>query len=256
MQSNLVRNSEKSKKIPLRSIVVVPFIIQIFAAVGLTGYLSLRNGQKAVNNLASQLQTEVSERINQHLDSYMNIPQKVVRVSADTIEMSLLDLDNREQVGQFFWNKLNSFDIGYILFGFETGNYIAAGHFFGDERITVDEVFPEAYDGSNHVFSWSTDSEGKRVELIYDSGEFIAKNEGWYKEAAGSEPGALIWSSVYNWLIEPYNLSIAVSHPIYNEENELIAVIAAEQQLAKISDFLQQLKISPKSNLLLKEMVC
>ena len=243
--SELTANTQAySKKIPLRLILVVPFILQIVAAVGITGYLSLRNGQKAVNDLANQLRTEVSQRIDQHLDSYMAIPQKVVRVSSDSIEMNLLDLQDREKLGQFFWNKLNLFEIGYILFGFETGNYLAAGHFFGDERITIDEVFPEHYDGSNHLYSWAVDSVGRRTEVIYDSGEFVAKNEGWYTEAVKAEKGKLLWSSVYNWLIPPFNLSIAVSHPIYDQNNNLIAVIAAEQQLAQISDFLRHLKVS------------
>ena len=233
-----------SQKISLRLILVLPFILQIIVAVGITGYLSLRNGQKAVNNLASRLRTEVSQRIDQHLDSYMTIPQKVVRISSDTIEMDLLNLQDTKKLGQFFWNQLNLFEIGYILFGFQSGNYIAAGHFFGDERITIDEVFPEHYDGSNHLYSWEVDSKGKRTKVIYDSGEFVAKNEGWYKEAAKAEKGKLLWSSVYNWLIPPFNLSIAVSHPIYDQNNNLIAVIAAEQQLSQISDFLRSLKVS------------
>jgi len=51
---------------------VIPFVLQVSAAVGLIGYLSVRNGQQAVNDLASQLRGEVSDRIHQHLDSYLN----------------------------------------------------------------------------------------------------------------------------------------------------------------------------------------
>ncbi|BDA69207.1 hypothetical protein RIVM261_058700 [Rivularia sp. IAM M-261] len=36
-----------ARKLPLRLILVVPFIVQIFAVVGLVGYLSFKNGQKA-----------------------------------------------------------------------------------------------------------------------------------------------------------------------------------------------------------------
>ncbi|NEU81847.1 hypothetical protein [Nostoc sp. UIC 10630] len=39
-------------RLPLRSLLIVPFVLQIFAAVGLTGYISLRNGQKAVNDVS------------------------------------------------------------------------------------------------------------------------------------------------------------------------------------------------------------
>ncbi|MGB8689743.1 MAG: hypothetical protein WCD53_20730 [Microcoleus sp.] len=47
------------EKPPLGVVLIVPFVLQIVGAVGLVGYLSFRNGQKAVNNLASQLMSEV-----------------------------------------------------------------------------------------------------------------------------------------------------------------------------------------------------
>ncbi len=241
--SSQTSSSWLSQKIPLRQILIIPFIIQIFAAVSLTGYLSLRNGQKAVNDLASKLRTEASQRIDQHLDSYMEIPHKVVQNNFDLIDMGLLKLENKEQLGQFFWKQLKLFNIGYILFGFQTGDYVAAGYLFSDERITVDELAPQEYRGSTHLFSWEIDEQGKRTKIIQDNGEFIAKNEGWYLEAATQNKP--VWSHVYNWLVEPYNLSIAFSSPIYDKNQKLIAVIAAEQRLSQISDFLRHLKVSP-----------
>ncbi|MFB8798101.1 MAG: hypothetical protein U7126_28615 [Microcoleus sp.] len=47
------------EKPPLGVVLIVPFVLQIVGAVGLVGYLSFRNGQKAVNNLGSQLMSEV-----------------------------------------------------------------------------------------------------------------------------------------------------------------------------------------------------
>lgn len=67
-------------KVTPRIILVVFFFLQIFAAVGLTAYLSLRNRQKTVNQLASQLRTEVSDRISQQLDHYLAIPYQIVKV--------------------------------------------------------------------------------------------------------------------------------------------------------------------------------
>ncbi len=63
--------SQQKKGLPLPLILVVPFVLQIFAAVSITGYLSFRNGQKAVNDLATQLQEEVSDRVSLHLDNYI-----------------------------------------------------------------------------------------------------------------------------------------------------------------------------------------
>ncbi|NDJ22385.1 response regulator [Nostoc sp. B(2019)] len=241
--SGQVSSSSKSKKVSLRLILVFPFVLQIVAAVGLTGYLSLRNGQKAVSDLVSRLQSEVSKRIEQRLDSYMEIPHKVIQLNSDVIEMGLINLENREQLGQFFWKRLNSFNIGYILCGFPTGDYLATGYLFSDQRITIDELSPKKYNGSNHLYSWATDNQGKRIKIIQDNGEFIPQNEGWYLEAI--KQGKPVWSPVYNWLVEPFNLSIAASLPIYDSNKNLIAVIAAEQRLSQISDFLRHLKVSP-----------
>ncbi len=54
----------------LRTILVIPFVLQIFAAVGLVGYLSFRNSQQAVNHLAHQLIREASLRSQPKLHRY------------------------------------------------------------------------------------------------------------------------------------------------------------------------------------------
>ncbi|QYO62189.1 hypothetical protein [Leptolyngbya sp. 7M] len=57
-------------KFPLRVTLVVPFVLQILAVVGLVGYLSFRNGQRAVNDLATQLRSEVTARIEAELKTW------------------------------------------------------------------------------------------------------------------------------------------------------------------------------------------
>ena len=64
-----------SRKLRLRTALVVPFILQIVAAVGLVGYLSFRSGHRAINDLANQLQKEVNNRVNHHLETYLKMPQ-------------------------------------------------------------------------------------------------------------------------------------------------------------------------------------
>ncbi|MEL6815681.1 MAG: hypothetical protein AAFP03_12820, partial [Cyanobacteria bacterium J06598_3] len=67
--STQVTNSQGTKQLPLRWVLVVPFVLQIVGAAGLVGYLSVRNGQQAVETLVSKLQSEASDRIDQHLNS-------------------------------------------------------------------------------------------------------------------------------------------------------------------------------------------
>lgn len=52
-----------SGKVPLRVILVVPFVVQTFTIVGLVGYLSYRSGKDAVNDLSSQLRRALKKQL-------------------------------------------------------------------------------------------------------------------------------------------------------------------------------------------------
>ncbi len=67
--------TRKRRALPLQIVLVVPFVLQIFGAVGLVGYLSFKNGQRAVNDLAEQLMDRTSDVVDEHLKSYLSIPQ-------------------------------------------------------------------------------------------------------------------------------------------------------------------------------------
>jgi len=243
-QDSLIVNN---KKVRLRSILIVPFLLQIIAAVGLTGYLSLRNGQKAVNELANQLSQEVSNRIDLHLDSYMDTASKVVKNNRDAFDLDLLSIDDTEQISKYFWQQVYNFDLGYVLLGTKSGIHLGSGHFFGDERVTIDVVNKQKF-GNGNLYVYNTDDQGNRQEVIVDAGDtivdgqFSLQNEAWFKEAV--EKGTANWSSVYNWAVEPYPLSVATSRPVYDQNKQLMGVVAVEQQLSQISDFLQNLKVS------------
>lgn len=69
-------------RVPLRMMIAVPFVLQICAVVGLVGYFSWRNGQKTVSNFALQLSIQVTERIERHLQSYLNTPHLFHQINA------------------------------------------------------------------------------------------------------------------------------------------------------------------------------
>jgi hypothetical protein len=48
-------------KLPLPLLLIIPFVVQIFAVVGLIGYLSFQNGRAAVDDLANALIDETKQ---------------------------------------------------------------------------------------------------------------------------------------------------------------------------------------------------
>jgi signal transduction histidine kinase/FixJ family two-component response regulator len=237
-------STKNSRKTSLRLILVTPFVLQIFAAVGLTGYLSLRNGQQAVNNLVSRLQTETSTRIDQHLDSYMAKSHQILQANWDAANLGLLNVKDTQKLGHYFWRQVQTSDVGYIIYGGQDGRFAAAGKYFEDGSITIDEISLEQH-GDDHVYIYKTDAQGNRTQLALDNGKYNFQREAWYQAAA--QQGKLLWSPIYQWEVTPFPLNIAVSRPVYDKNRKLLGVLAVEQRLSQVSDFLRQLKVSPSS---------
>jgi signal transduction histidine kinase/DNA-binding NarL/FixJ family response regulator len=236
-------------KLSLRSLLIVPFVLQIFAAVGLTGYLSFRNGQQAINNLATRLRSEVSLRIDQHLETQLDTARNLAQTNGDAIDLKLLDPSYPAALGQFFWKQLKLHNIGYIGFAYTTGDFAGAGRFFEDGRVTVDEVSRQR-NGNFNWYIYNTNSQGERTTLAINNGRYIAKEEGWYTEPVRA--GQPLWT-VYQWQSPPYTLSISANRPVYDQNKKLIGVVGVDQRLSQISDFLRELKVSPSGKTFILE---
>ncbi|TYQ28239.1 HAMP domain-containing protein [Pseudanabaena sp. UWO311] len=67
--------------ISLRLLLVVPFIMQIVAAVSITGYVSLRNGQQSVQDLTGQLRETTTKQISYYLQGYLSAPHQINQIN-------------------------------------------------------------------------------------------------------------------------------------------------------------------------------
>lgn len=234
-------------KVPLQTILVVPFVLQIIAAVGLTGYLSLRNGEKAVNNLAAQLRTEVSDRVRQHLDTYLTIPHQINQINAGAIEQGLIDVTNLRSLGRYFWKQMRVFkEFGYINFGNPQGDFVGI-YRAPDDSLRIDFI-EQAYIGK--YYGYATDNQGNPTKrIIVDDFDF--RVDSWYTNAV--KIGHPLWSEIYTWDDDPSIVSISASYPIYDKDKSLVGVIGIDYVLSLLSDFLRQLSVSPSAEIFILE---
>ncbi|MGL5058501.1 MAG: ATP-binding protein [Microcoleus sp.] len=233
--------------LPLRTVLIVPFILQIFAAVGLTGYLSFRNGQQAVSDLANRLSTEVSDRIEQHLDSYLATPQQINQINASAIELGQINPQNLPKLGHFFWKQMQVFNVGYIIYAAPEANYAAAGYFLDPEDIIIDEISANT---RGKCLTYATDSQGNRTKLRY-SYDYDPRKEPVYINAARA--GKPIWGKIVSWDGFPEILSISAGYPIYKSNRTLKGVLSVDLRLSQISDFLRKLAVSPSGKVFIIE---
>ena len=230
--------ANKTKAFPLQLVLIVPFIVQIFGAVGLVGYLSFQNGQKAVNDLADQLINRDSDLVNQHLNAYLSIPQKLVQTNADAIEMGLLDVRDRKTAGKAFWKQMQTYDLTFMGYGLTTGEGVGAIRYDG-KTLTIEDWGSKL---PNNADTYATDNQGNRTRVMgsYDYNNFT---ESWYTEPL--KVGKSTWSRVYVWNSPkgPY-ITASAGRPIYDAQKQLLGVFGADIHLSKLSDYLRNLEVS------------
>ena len=113
---------------PLRTLLISSFVLQILSVVGLVGYLSFRAGQKSVNDLANQLQDEISVRVQQKLDAYLSIPPLINQININAFDSGMLAIDEAQKIEDFFYQQVQTFEsISYIFISNNRGAIIAPG---------------------------------------------------------------------------------------------------------------------------------
>ena len=229
----LAKTNQRSPKLSLHLILTLSFALQILATVGLVGWLSFRNSQKAVDNLAAQLGSHVSSHIAHHLEDYLSIPQQINQTNRDAIALEMLDPADLESMGRFFFKQIKMFDVSYINYGDRAGNLV------GVER-KQDGSFGIDFAERGTIFEYAADKNGDRLQLL-NSYDYDHRRESWYSDAVeASQP---IWSQIYQWDGMPEVLSISASYPLYNANNQLVGVLGVDRVLKDISSFLRQGKI-------------
>ncbi|MGK7920370.1 MAG: ATP-binding protein [Trichodesmium sp.] len=224
------------RKIPLYLILTTQFAAQVIAIVSLVGYLSYRTGQKSVKQLADQLMGEQGSRIVQHLDSYLGKAQEINLTNLEAVKTGVLDLNDFETLGKYFYKQIQLFDFAFINFGGEDGSFIGSGYVSGKEAIIAE--MPRNNIGV--VTRYSVDDQGNRNEVLKVIENTKRNNMSWYIEAL--KAGKPIWSSIYNWTDVSNIISIAASAPVYDEQQNFLGVLVVDLELNQLSQFLQQLK--------------
>jgi HAMP domain-containing protein len=236
----------------LRRLLVIPFAIQIFAAVGLTGYFSMRNGEEAVRELSSELREKISSNVTQNLDSYLAVPHQINRINAKAIAEGTIDLKNRQRLGRYFYEQMKVFtDFGYINFGSVDGSFTGI-YRKSPHELLLEVVKPKI---PNRLFSYTITPQGNPDRLVRTI-DYFFERENWYKDAVIAKKP--LWSSIYSWQDDPSVssisvLSISASYPIYDHKQKLVGTIGVDILLSQLSNFLHQIPIRPATKIFILE---
>ncbi len=224
-------------KAPLQTVLVVPFLVQILGTVGVVGWLSFQNGQRAVNDVAGQLRGEISDRIKDRMENYMSIPHIVNHLNVQGVKLGQLNLEETQRLEHHFLEQIQYFDsISIIYIGRQNGDHSGAIR-------TKDRTLISASDTStgNKLARYTADSQGNRVQLVKISPKiYDPRTRPWYIAAATAKKP--IWTPIYTDFLTR-ELAITAALPIYDDAGKLLGVAGSDLLFSKIKEFLVSLKI-------------
>ncbi|MBD2206749.1 HAMP domain-containing protein [Calothrix sp. FACHB-1219] len=234
------------KQMPLRVIFVFSTLLQVITAVGLTGYFSFLNGQKAVNEVATQLRDEVTARVKDQLLVYIETPHLINRLNANAIELGQLDIQNTQYKQKYFWQQIRTFSvITYNFYGDAAGEYLGARRLANGELQVMQR---DRTTGHNQYFA--TNNQGDRTKLIQSLPNFDARQRPWYQEAVAA--GKPTWSKIYSDF-STGGLAITAAQPVYDKQGKLKGVLGSEFIFYEVNRFLQSLKIGKSGQTFIME---
>ncbi|MDY6786433.1 MAG: histidine kinase dimerization/phospho-acceptor domain-containing protein, partial [Cyanobacteriota bacterium] len=224
-------------RLPLRAVLVVPFVVQIVGTVGLVGYFSFRNSQKAVADLGDRIMEGISDRIVQSLETYTATPHTINQINADALRLGQIDLQNSRAIQRHLWHQIQTFDsVTYIQLATEEGK------FFGVERLDSNAfslILSDPSTGGTRD-QYDIDSQGNRAQLIARRPNYDPRRRPWYR--APVRAGRATWSEIYTYF-DSSKQAITGGLPLYDERDRLVGVAAVDLSLSQISQFLQTLEI-------------
>lgn len=222
----------------LQMVLLVPLLGMTVIAVVLTGYISFRNGQQAVNQVAHQLRNEINSRIHEHLLVFYDMPSRINQANANAFSRGILDVKDQEILERHFWEQVQVFDsVTSINFGNTEGGLANAGREGAEGALYV--IATEGF-ASGPFHKYATDNQGQRAWLLETLPDFDARERPWYSDAV--EKGSETWSEVYV-LFTGQDMALTLSRPVYDSRQQLLGVTAVNIFLGHLGDFLAGLNI-------------
>jgi adenylate cyclase len=220
----------------------LPVLVQIFVAVGLVGYLSFRNGQQAVEVLASKLRSEVSARIQGELRSYFGNPHAINRLNATAFSHGDLDIRGATQGEHLLFQQMRIYpEIALVYCG-----SAESGEFFGILRSPDTGQLVLTYSNPSTNFKrreYSLDVRGYRQHFLDQGGPtYDSRVRPWFIAALSQEGPT--WTDVYVAFTTRLP-NVTASLPVYDRrDRRLLGVCAADVVLPEeFRTFLKQLEI-------------
>ncbi|TVQ17885.1 MAG: hybrid sensor histidine kinase/response regulator [Leptolyngbya sp. DLM2.Bin15] len=227
-------------KVRLYVALILPFTLQVVGTVGVVGYLSFRNSQSAVYNLATQLMSELTLRIRQETQLYVEMPFLINSVNA--IALLQEDIQVAEMQGEYLlWQQFQAFPTTNLVYcATEDGAFMGVGYSNEDQSIQLQV--------SNANTEWlfdyyELDPYGSRARYKRRGDRpYDPRVRPWYQLTQARQVPT--WSEVY-LDFDAFVPVITASTPVYDPNTQQLLGICSTDFLltVELDTFLNELQV-------------
>lgn len=228
--------SKQTLQVLFTIVLVVPFVAQMLIVVGLTGWLSVRAGKQSVHRVATQLRQEAQYRIQDRLNSYLEVPHTINQLNAEAARLGQIDFRNPRSLQLRWWQQIRLYNtLSNIGFGSIRGEYTSS------DRRDLTFRLGGNLEPDRTLRMYATDNVGNLTNLIYvGTRNYDPRRRSWYRIGQTARQGA--WTPIFTYASQPIYLISAV-RPLYDRTDRFQGVIVTDLILADIDRFLQELEI-------------
>lgn len=233
-----LRRLLRFQDIPLGIVLVVPFVLEVMGAVGLTAYFSYRHGQASIHEMAQRLLGEVSDRVDRQLTHYLELPVQVTDEVSTNLSAGFVPTGDAAQLEGYFQHRLERANQGRsaleLVFLVDRQNHLVA----------VEKTAPGRWNlyrrnaaTQAQLRSQSLEVNGQQPRSLYDTRFELTQDpfqeKVWQPKLRQAQTG--LWQVIALTRDEQTKFFMTYLQPFQRGNGKLQGVVGAAINLEKIS---------------------
>lgn len=231
----------------IRQVVPIVLSIQITLAVGLTGWVSFKGSEHAVQELTHNITNNLNSRVDLKITTYLQDSVKINQAMTIALSKERINPSDISQVqADLFYKERELKSPNTLFYGNESGTMVAI------ERQNDNTLFLRIREDINSPFrsTYELSDNGVRGKVARDPEKYDHRIRPWY--IAAKTAGKPIWSPIFVSTTDN-ELSTTKATPIYNASGGLQGVAGINVSLKQIKQFMLQTRPDDKWHIFLAE---
>jgi PAS domain S-box-containing protein len=228
------------QNIPLRSILIVPVLLQVIVSVILVAYFAHNNGKKALEKVSADLLIKVGNEVEEYLDFYLKTPLQVNQLNQKLIASKLINVN---QIGQYFIQQQQTYDFLDISYLNQKQELIGVGYV--DNQVLLRKIQAPNF---NSVY-YSLEQPNNPINLNLSSPQLKDNNQSLNLQVKKDFQWQFLTISHNN----NYELILSNSASLYEPSQKFLGTLNIQISTKQINNFLQSRSFSQSGQVLIVE---